>query len=221
MLVGTKNYKQAAVEYSLAMEAELAPHGLLQEIVTLLPNADDAAMAIPTDYPNLDTMMHALQDLKRSDIAQKWLARVAARPQHDIRVIDMLYDMAMIREDYDAAQSAADLRMQIAHTTTSRVMIAKVHFARKQYDLLAKELADVPNWTGRVDEKEAAWYILCDVMIERKEWDPALECLHRLDSSGLVSDRSEISKRLKEISDQRAYEAKLQAAQALERSIKK
>ncbi len=219
MLVGLKEYKQAAVEYSLAMDAEIAPRRLIDEVVLLLPTAEDAAAAIPTDYPNLDVMLHTLDDVKRHDITQLWLERVAARPQHDLHVIDMLFDLAMVREDFDAAKAAAELRMSVAHTTTSRTMLAKVRFARKEYDVLLKDLADVRTWTGRIDEKAAAWMIKCDVIIARKDWDPALECLHQLDSSGLGADRFEIGKRLKEITEERSYEAKLQAAQALERSV--
>jgi O-antigen ligase len=221
MLIGNKRYAQAAVEYALAMNADAAPRALLNEIVMLLPNADYAADAIPTDYPNIDVMLHTLTELKRSDLSEKWLARVARRPQHDLRVIDMLYDLAMARGDVDVARQTAELRLDVSHTTTSRLMLAKVKLAQHEYDALLTELADVKNWTGRIDEKADAWLILCDVHIAREQWDPALECLHRLDSSGmpLSGGRVEITKRLQEIGQKRAYEAKMQAATALEKSL--
>lgn len=221
MLVGNKRYDQAAVEYSLAMSAEAAPRELLSEIVVLLPNADYAADAIPVDYPNVDVMLHTLGELKRLDISEKWLARVAARPQHDIRVIDMLYDLATLRGDLDVARKTAELRLEMSHTTTSRLKLAKVKFAQHEYDALLTDLADVKNWNGRIDERADAWLILCDVHIARQQWDEALKCLHRLDSSGnpVSSGRLEITKRIEDIGQKRAFEAKMQAATALEKSL--
>jgi hypothetical protein len=221
MLVGLKRYDQAAVEYSLAMSSELSPRRLLNELVLLLPNADLVAAAIPTDYPNLEAMLNALDDLKRPDISELWLARVADQPQHEVRVIDMLYDLAMARNDLDGAKRAAELRLRVSKTTTSKLALAKVRFARGEYDQLMTELADVRNWTGRIDEKAEAWLIQCDVLIKRRTWDPALECLHRLEGSGLVTNMEEfeVTKRTRDIREQREYEAKVEAAKALEKSL--
>src|SRR6266545_7616078 len=98
-------------------------------------------------------MLHALSDLKRNDIAQKWLVRVANGPEHDVRIIDKLYTLAMARKDLDVANAAAVLRMEQVHSQTSQVMLAKVQFARKEYDVLLTSLADVAKWNGRLDEK--------------------------------------------------------------------
>lgn len=220
MLVGNKRYGQAAFEYSLAMQTDLTPRLLLDEIVTLIPDADDIALAIPTTYPQVDIMLHVLADIHRQDVAEKWLKRVADRPQHDMKVIDILYDLAMQRQDLDTAKWAAELRYNLAHTTTSRVKLAKVKFLRREFDDLLTDLADVKKWNGRKDEKAQAWMILCDVHIEQRDWDRALECVHHLDSSGLVvPGGGDTSQRLEIIDEQRTYETKMQAAEALERSI--
>jgi O-antigen ligase len=219
MLVGLKRYDQAAVEYSLAMSADPMPHMLLTEIVTLVPNVDDAAASIPADYPNPDVLLHSLQELKRSDIAEHWLWRVANRPQHDLNIMDTLYNLAMTAKDYPRAEATAELRLRVSNTTTSRWMLAKVQFQLRKFDVLLKELGDVRNWIGRVDEKAGAWLLLCDVHIELREWDPALSCIHQLEGSGLLASRYETNKRLQIITEQRTYESKMQAAQALEREI--
>ena len=219
MFVGLKRYDQAAIEYSLAMSADPTPHQLLSEIVLLVPNADDVALAIPVDYPNVDIVLHSLKELKRLDVSEKWLARVAERPQHDLQIIDTLYDLQIANKDFTAAKSTAMLRESIAHTTTSRLMLAKAQFQLKEYPALLEELADVKNWIGRTDEKGAAWLIMCDVHIEQKAWDTAIECLHRLDASGLLTGRLEITKRLDDVSQRRSYEAKMQAAEALEKAL--
>jgi O-antigen ligase/tetratricopeptide (TPR) repeat protein len=221
MLVGLKRYDQAAVEYSLAMNAEAAPSGLLTEIVTLVPNADDVAASIPVDYPFVDVMLHSLKDLKRQDVSEKWLWRVAQRPQHDLGVIDTLYDLAMARRDYPLAEKVAELRMNVSHTTTSRVKLVKVQFQLREFDTVLKELADVKDWTGRTDEKADAWLVLCDVYIEQHQWDPALECLHRVDASGLLPGRGEVNKRLQIVDEQRTYESKMEAIKAMEEALKK
>jgi hypothetical protein len=45
--------------------------------------------------------------------------------------------------DYTLAKSTAQLRLSVAHTTTSRHMLAKVQFQLHDYDALLPELADV------------------------------------------------------------------------------
>ncbi|MBA3538029.1 MAG: O-antigen ligase family protein, partial [Deltaproteobacteria bacterium] len=221
MLVKARHYDQAAIEYSLAMKVEIAPRRLLEEVVKALPAADVAAAAIPTDYPRLDIMLRSLADIERQDISLKWLARVAKRPQHDLRVIDMLYELALARKDLDSAKAAAELRRSVARTTTSHLMLVKVMFQRKEYDALLADLADGATWTGRIDEKAEAWSILCDIHIEQKNWDNALKCIHRLDASGVVpqSARWSVQKRLQTITEQRTYESKMRAIEAMEREL--
>jgi hypothetical protein len=188
-----------------------------------MPDPNDAAASIPTDYYKIEVMLHALKDIERQDISLKWLARVAQRPEHDLRVIDRLYQLAIERKDLDAAMAAAELRWKVAHTTTSHLMLAKVQFAREQYDTLLKELANIPSWTGRIDEKAEAWFILCDVHIAHHSWDAALECLHRLDASGMLvsTGRRGIDTRLHDITEHRTYESKMKAAELLQKSLEK
>ncbi|MEO8702148.1 MAG: hypothetical protein ABI867_19045, partial [Kofleriaceae bacterium] len=152
--------------------------------------------------------------------ALRWLLRVAKRPEHDVRVIDKLYEIAMARKDYPVAREAAELRWRVARTTTSRLKLAKVQYALGDYDVLLKTTADLASWSGRIDEKGEVWLIVCDVHSARRDWDNALQCLHRLDASGLVAtNRTTINKRLAYINEQRTYESKMQAAEALERSV--
>ena len=76
------------------------------------------------------------------------------------------------------------------------------------------------TWTGRIDEKADAWLILCDVYSQKKQWDPAIECLHHLDASGLIRPGSDqVATRLQTIDQQRTYESKMAAAKALEQSL--
>lgn len=220
LLVGLRRYDQAALEYSNAMSAQAAPRQLLEEIVALIPNAKQAAAALPVDYPSVEIMLHSLNDMKRDDIAEEWLARIAEQPQHDVRIIDTLYDLATKRRDFTVAKSAAELRSRVSHTNTSRLMLAKARFQLGEYDAVLKDLGDVHKWTGRIDEKADAWLLTCDVESQRKEWDPALECLHRLDASGLPTvSHLDITKRIQEISEQRTVESKMAAIKAMEHSL--
>jgi predicted negative regulator of RcsB-dependent stress response len=111
--------------------------------------------------------------------------------------------------------------MNVSHTTTSRVKLVKVQFQLREFDTVLKELADVKEWTGRTDEKADAWLVLCDVYIEQHQWDPALECLHRVDASGLLPGRGEVNKRLQIVDEQRTYESKMEAIKAMEEALKK
>jgi tetratricopeptide (TPR) repeat protein len=221
MLLAGDRRSQAAIEYSLALHGMLAPKNLVVEIVTLLPDADLAAAALPPDAVNHGQILRSLAELGRNDIAVRWLQRVVLRPQHDLSVIDELYNLAMLRRDLPAAEQAARRRLAESHTNASRIMLARVMFRREMFDQVLKDLADVPTWRGRIDEQTDAWLLSCDCYIEKRAWDPALECLHKLDGSGLISParRGEIVKRLAIVSEQRSNEAKHKAIEAMERAL--
>jgi O-antigen ligase len=210
---------QAALEYSLAMNGTGAPHLLLTEILANLPGANDAAAAIPLDY-RPDTILRSLKELERADVAERWLVRVVAEPVPDIRVVDQLYDMATSRNDLDVALHTAKIRLDLAHTKTSRLMLARVEFLRHDLAAVQAELSDVLTWTDQTDERADARLLLCDTYSEQRQWEVALECIHRLDASGLVASRRlEITRRESEINDQRSAELRAERIQELERSL--
>jgi hypothetical protein len=62
---------------------------------------------------------------------------------------------------------------------------------------------------------------MCDAHIEKRAWDPALECLHKLDASGVIApaQRGEVVKRLTIVNEQRAREAKQRAIEVMERAL--
>ena len=86
---------------------------------------------------------------------------------------------------------------------------------------MLKDLADVPTWKGRLDQQAEAWLLMCDAQIEKRAWDPALECLHKLDGSGIVTqgDRAGVVQRLAIVDEQRSREAKQKAIEQMERAL--
>ncbi|HMG53452.1 MAG TPA: O-antigen ligase family protein [Kofleriaceae bacterium] len=221
MLIAGGRRSQAALEYALALRGTVAPTPLVTEIVTLLPEVELAAAAIPTDAINRGQILRALSQLKRDDVAERWLARVIQGPQHDLTVIDQLYRLAMDRGDLDVAEQAARRRLGESRTLTSRIMLARVMFKREQFDQVLKDLADVPGWKGRIDQRAEAWLLICDVQIEKRAWDAALECLHKLDGSGIISPggRGEVVQRLSIVDEHRTREAKQRAIEDMERAL--
>jgi len=222
MLIADGRRAQGAVEYALALRGTVAPRNLVVEIVTLLPEVELAASAIPTDAVNRAQILRSLDELKRDDIAERWLLRVVQGPQHDLALIDMLYRLAMQRGDLVVAEQAARRRIAESRTTTSRLMLARAMFRREQFDPVLKDLADVPAWKGRLDEQAEAWFLLCDAQIEKRAWDPALQCLHKLDGAGILppTRRNEVVKRLTIVDEQRTSEAKQKAIEDMERALR-
>ncbi|MCW5800901.1 MAG: O-antigen ligase family protein [Deltaproteobacteria bacterium] len=212
---------QAAIQYALALSRSASPGKLIDEILTLLPRAEDAAGAFPAEPKTVEPFYRELIKRERKDVALRWLARVIERPQRDIAVVDRLYDLAVAEKAYDVAERAVRVRLAIARTTTSRLKLAKVHVLRGATDRVLADLADVATWRGRIDEKAEAWLIVCDVHVERRNWDKAVECLHRLDGSGTVasSQRPEIAKRLNFVKEQRNLEARLQTIERMKRQL--
>lgn len=221
MLIADGHRGQGAVEYALALRGTLSPKHLVVEIVNLLPEVDLAAAAIPTDAANHAQILRSLNELARNDIAERWLAHVVAGPQHDMAVIDELYHLAMARRDLPVAEQAARRRFTEAHTNASRIMLARVMFRREEFDQVIQDLADVPKWKGRTDEQADAWFLVCDCHIEKRAWDPALECLHKLDGSGIIAEarRNDVVKRLTIVNEQRTTEAKQRAIEQMERAL--
>lgn len=222
MLIAGGRRSQGAVEYALALRGTLAPKPLITEIVALLPETELAAQAIPLDAAAHGQVLRSLDELKRNDIAVRWLSRVVAGPQHDLAVIDELYALAMKRGDYPIAEGAARRRLAESRTYTSRIMLARVMFRREEFDQVIKDLDDIAKWRGRTDEQSDAWLLLCDTHIEKRAWDPALQCLHKLDGSGVlpVARRNEIVKRLTIVNENRTAEAKQRAIEEMERALR-
>lgn len=222
LLVASGRRTQGALEYALAVRGTLSPGNLVTEIITMLPDADVAATALPVDAINRRQILRTLDEQNRNDIAERWLLRVVLGAQHDLALIDQLYTLAMQRGDLRIAEQAARQRLSESHTTTSRIMVARVMFIREQFDQVLKDLGDVASWRGRLDEQANAWLLVCDAHIEKRDWDPALQCLHKLDASGVVPQfrRIEITKRLSIVDDARTSEAKQKAVEAMERALR-
>jgi hypothetical protein len=222
MLIASGRPAQAAVEYALALRGTLAPDHLIAEIVTLLPDADLAAAAIPVDaVERSGPILHALNTQHRDDVAERWLLRVIQGPQHDLAVIDHLYRLALERGDLAIAEQAARRRLAESRTAESRILLARVLFKRAQFDQVLNDLADVSTWTGRLDQRAEAWLLVCDAQIEKRAWDPALECLHKLDGSGTIppGDRAGIVQRLAIVDEHRTREAEQRAIEQMERAL--
>ncbi|HET9621733.1 MAG TPA: hypothetical protein VFP84_10220, partial [Kofleriaceae bacterium] len=220
-LIASGRRAQGAVEYALALHGTLAPKSMVAEIVTLLPDPDQAATAIPPDAANPAQILRSLHELNHDDIAERWLLRIVTTAQHDLATIDTLYALAMDRRDLPIAEIAARRRLAESRTNQSRLMLARAMFREEQFDQVLKDLADVPSWTGRIDVQTDAWLLMCDTQIEKREWDHALECLHRLDGSPIlaVSRHGEVTRRISIVNENRTAEAKQKAIEELERAL--
>jgi O-antigen ligase len=221
MLIAGGRKPQAALEYALALRGTIAPGNLVIEIVTMLRDADLAALALPVDAINRRQILRSLDQQNRDDIAERWLLRIVLGAQHDLALIDQLYALAMRRRDLPVAEQAAQRRLAESHTGTSRLMLARVLFRREQFDQVLKDLSDVPTWKGRTDEQADAWLLVCDAHIEKRSWDAALQCLHKLDGAGIIppTRRFDITKRLAIVDDARTSEAKQRAIEDMQRAL--
>jgi O-antigen ligase len=221
LLLASGRRAQSAVEYAHAMRGTLLPRTLILEIVAMLPELDLASAAIPADSPNQRQIRRTLSELDREDITERWLQHLMDRPQHDLAAIDQLYQLAMARHDWPVAEQAARRRLAESNTTTSRILLERVLFRREQFDQVLKDLKDVASWKGRLDEQADAWLLVCDAHIEKHAWDPALQCLHKLDGTGILGPlrRYEVNKRLSIVDEHREMEAKQKAIEEMQRAL--
>jgi len=187
---------QATIEYAAALRFTTTPAKLLAEIVAFFPR-DQAALAIPIDYPELELVVHTLTDVGRSDIATLWLARVLDQKPNQSRACEQLFLVAQ-QGDLNAAQIAGRRCGEMLPDYQTRLAIAQMLANRQGYQELIDLLRDVESWESRVDDKINGWLAVCDAHTALGRVDDAKRCLHRLDASPdmRVERRGEIITRL-------------------------
>ena len=183
MLVKAKRIDQAVGEYATAIRYSKDPRALLIEIVAIL-DPEHAMKAIPLELeigPTLQTLDRA----ERANVSILWLERVLEYKQ-DLRASDALYTLAMREKNYGAAERALRHRCRLIPGTRCKLEMARVlELAAKPREVIV-QLDDVAHWSGRNDDRLAAWLMLCDAHIALKDRSSALECLRRFEVSGLV-----------------------------------
>lgn len=205
ILVRSGRREQAGVEYSAALSATMEPDALLREITTVLPT-ELAASAIPLDYRKREVILKSLGNLGKTDVAMQWLDRVSTRRPKDLAVVTQLYDLAIRNGAYEQAERAARRRVEATPTRQAKLALAKALFRLGRYKEVTAELDDVDTWQGQVSQIFEAWVLRCDAFRAIQHWDHAAECLHRLESSSLVTNenRGIVSSKLEAIRAARA-----------------
>ena len=70
-----------------------------------------------------------------------------------------------------------------------------------RHDDVIQLVADVEQWTTRIDDKTTGWLALCDAHLGKGNTGEAKRCLRRLDVSGVLQAEraAEVTDRLAEI----------------------
>ena len=200
--------EQAAIEYAHALSATPAPDRLLAEIVQRLPPRL-AASAIPVDLPNFEGVMRSLRELSGSHELQRlWLMRVLDLKPGDVRACDWLYALATQRADERAAQEAGTRCIAHSLDAEAKIGLARMLLGKGRHADAMRFVRDVESWEGRIDVRAQGWLIRCDVEIAEARWDDAKRCLRKLDVSGLIKDRAQVTTRLEKIEEQLRATAK-------------
>jgi hypothetical protein len=208
MLHNGQHETQAAIEYAAALRGTMTPRQLMREILGTFSDPRDAAMAIPTDYANVDVIVRTLDQWGRPDVSVAWLSNVLGEKPKDVRACEYLYAISVTTADLHAAETTARKCVELAPSHQTRYALARVLFQREAYPEVVQQLKDLPSWPGRISELVASWYLLCDSYEEMSKWDDAEHCLHLLDSRGLVAPdrRDEIAQRLDRVAKGRKAE---------------
>ena len=184
LLVRMRFGVQARAEYALAIRYSQDPRSVTEEVLARF-SADEVAAMISPDL-NTQRTFQLLEMLGRVDIGMMWLRRIV-ETTHNLRAADLLYSVAMREKNYAMAEAAARDRCRQLPSPACELDLARVLGLLEQPGKIVDQLADVEQWTGRVDHKVAGWLMRCDAMIALARRDEAKECLRRLDTSGLVS----------------------------------
>jgi hypothetical protein len=200
LLLRNKLVTQATVEYGLALRGSLEPRPLLAEIIARFPAAV-AATAIPTDYARLDEIANTLIDLDHRDVALAWVERVLDHRGSTMRGCEQLYAIVLPTKDLEILGRTVTRCSEFEPDRPTRIALAQTFLANDRFSEVVKLLHDVAAWDGRIDDKRAAWLMLCDAKLGLKDWNDARHCLHEIEISGLAdaATGSAISTRLEQI----------------------
>jgi len=200
MMLLAQGYKtQATIEFGIALRGSPQPALLIAEAVANL-TGEEAASAIPTDYHQTQTVVRALVDIGRTEIAITWLDRVLRRePQKAAEACRLLF--AMMPRNQQAATVALEHCQTAVDDNTTRLSVAKMLVARQRFGDARRLLGDVEMWYGPIDEKLTAWFMLCDTYGSEGHWDDAKRCMRRLQVASDMppARRSEVDRRLDDI----------------------
>jgi len=185
LLYNSGHVEQATVEYAMAMPAARDKRRLLGEVVARFPT-ELAAAAIHVDQGWTDEVVRTLEELRRPDVANRWLALQVEHGGHTLHSCELLYDLAArygdpailstIDRHCSEMQPRQDVRLGLARTLAQRGLLEDA----------VRVLGDVDTWQGRNDEKGDAWLLLCDCQFGLRRLDDAKRCLRRLDGAGLI-----------------------------------
>ncbi|HEY5922712.1 MAG TPA: O-antigen ligase family protein, partial [Kofleriaceae bacterium] len=190
---------QATIEYAAALRYTEQPAKLIREIVAFFPR-EEAALALPVDYPDLELLVRTLIDLGRTDIATLWLERVLERRPNQSRPCEQLFLVAQ-NGDIKAVRIGIRRCAEMLPDYQTRLSIATRLANRLAHADVIEMLHDVDSWESRVDDKINAWLAMCDAHVALGHADDAKRCLRRLDASPDMRPerRGEILKRLETI----------------------
>lgn len=183
LLVRAKRPDQAEVEYSVALRFSKDAAPTIGEIVKTF-DAERAARTLPSTL-DLEATVRALDQAGKPAIAIQWLSRVFTETRNS-RFGDALYSLAMREKNYVAAEQALREPCRRVPSPRCHLELAQImNLAGRPADVVT-ELKDVDQWTGRSDERLAAWLLLCDAELASGTPARARDCLRKLDLSGLV-----------------------------------
>lgn len=184
LLLRAKLVDQAAGEYETALRYSPKPGPLLEELAAVLP-ADLAARSIPVELNRQRTIQHLIA-LDQTRLAIAWLRRVVIE-RKDHLAAEQLYTLAVKMGDRDAAELAAAARCRHLPSTRCELDHARLLLEAGKPSAVIELLHDVHLWTGRKDDKLAAWLVLCDAYLALRDRKEAGDCLRGLTLGGLTS----------------------------------
>jgi O-antigen ligase len=187
---------QAAIEYAAALKMSPDPHKLIAEILEKF-DTNRAVVALPLEVSDPQALVDVLTEMKRTDIARAWLARMLSLRPKVTRSCDILFRLAA-HGDVEAAEIAAQHCRERLPDYQTRVGIAQLLMKSGRESEILALLHDIETWQSRREDKVAAWLLYCDAQFALGYIEESRRCLRRLDASPdmLADKRTELLRRL-------------------------
>jgi O-antigen ligase len=195
---------QAAIEYAEALRSTRNPSEIIAELVGRFP-PEQAAQAIPIDFPHPKRVVQMLVDLDQSDVATAWLVRLREHEPGNVYACELLYAMAQRTKLVTTFDRAARACGAVLPDLQTRLDLAAMLIGHQAYPQVIRLLGDVDRWSGRIDAKLTGWLALCDAHLGLGSWDEAKLCLRRLEASVAMTAEAtqQIRKRMAQIEQAR------------------
>lgn len=180
LLLRRGNDAQARIEYALAVRFSRKPGPLLDEILEQWADENDAALALPLEASRVPSIVRALRDRRRADVALAYVGRVVVTDPNNVRYLRLEYELALLVERWDRAATAARAAHRVMPSPASALALASALVEAGDLDAAEAALIEARSLNPSDAQQVEITSLLGTVQMRRENWVEARATLRGL-----------------------------------------